>query len=248
MIHKIEKFIEANNAALSFFVACRKRSEDAKKYLSNRLSEETIIKYRLGYAPETGLVKWLQDKNIPSFYSDQIGLTGRGDTGAPYQVFRSRVMIPIIHAGLVVGFGGRTLGPSGAKYINSKTSILYRKKEVLYNLHFARRHIDKQGFALLVEGYFDVLGLVDHGVQNVVATCGTAFSYAQANLLRRYTNKVYVLFDGDEAGKRAASKAKPILKNFGLYNGRILLPKGYDPDTFVAKYGKKELNKLKVVR
>jgi DNA primase len=247
MIHKIEKFIEANQAALEFFLACQKRSEKAQKYLGNRLSTETIKKYKLGYAPETGLINWLKHKKIGLFYTDRLGLTGASESGSPYQTFKTRIMVPIFHAGIVVGFGGRTLDPSKPKYINSRTSVLYHKNEVVYNLHLARRHIDRLGFAFLVEGYFDVLGLVDHGVLNAVATCGTAFSYQQAWLLKRYTNRVYTFFDGDEAGIIAAKKAKTVLKQTEMYKGRIVLPKGYDPDSFVKENGAKALKKLKVV-
>jgi DNA primase len=246
MIYKLEKFIETNNAALHFFHECGKRSEKAKKYLEKRLSPEVIKKYKIGYAPKTGLIKWLEAKKIELFYANQLGLTGMGEKDA-YQVFKTRIMIPIIHAGIVVGFGGRTLDPSKPKYINSRTSVLYQKKEVLYNMHNARSHIAKQGFALLVEGYFDVLGLIDAEINNVVATCGTALSYQQADLLKRYTDRVYTFFDGDNAGILAAQKAKAILKSVGIFGGKIMLLRDHDPASFVQEYGKKALKKLKVV-
>lgn len=245
MLYKIEKFIEANNAALEFFIECRKRSDLAQQYLAKRLSTDTVKKYKIGYAPKTGLIDWLHSKKIESCYTDYLGLTGDSQN---YQTFKTRIMVPIIHAGVVIGFGGRTLDANQPKYINSRASTLYQKREVLYNLHFARKRIIKHGFALLVEGYFDVLGLVDAGVHNAIATCGTSFTYPQASLLKRYTNKVYTFFDGDDAGRIASKKAKSVLKQAGIYAGQILLPDGFDPDSFVKKFGRKSLKKLKVIK
>jgi DNA primase len=246
MIYQIEKYIEANNAALEFFLECRKRSEKAQKYLKKRLSPELVQKYKIGYAPEIGLVRWFEHKKTSLFHAERLGLIGTSGS-SQYQVFKTRIMIPIIHAGIIVGFGGRTLEPDKSKYINSRSSVLYQKKDILYNMHQARKSIDRLGFALLVEGYFDVLGLADQGVLNAVATCGTSFGFNQARLLKRYTDKVYAFFDGDEAGKIAAKKAKEVLQRAGIYAGRFLLPSGFDPDTYIKKYGKKALNKLEVI-
>lgn len=237
----------ANVCALDYFVQCRRKSKKAQEYLEKRLSKEIIIKYKIGYAPAIGLAMWLCEEGISPFITKQLGLIKVNKKGKLCSMFKDRIMIPIIHADYVVGFGGRALSDEQPKYLNSKTSKIYQKKEILFNLHFARHHIDRLGYALLVEGYFDVLGLADVGVNNAVATCGTAFSIEQALLLKRYTNKVYTLFDGDDAGIVAAIKTKTVLKSVGLYRGRILLPNGHDPDTFVKKYGKKSLKKLNVV-
>jgi DNA primase len=240
-------FISANILALQYFNHCRKTSKKAQKYLKSRLSQETVYRYRIGYAPPIGLAKWLHSKGVSPFVAQQLGLIRINQNGTLSSTFKNRIMLPIMHAGYVVGFGARALDDDQPKYINSKTSKIYKKKEILFNLHFARQHIDRLGYVLLVEGYFDVLGLVDAGIRNVVATCGTAFSFEQALLLKRYTDRVYTFFDGDDAGFQAAERAKPVLQKLGLYKGKILLPKGYDPDTFVQKRGKKALKDLRVI-
>lgn len=247
MLDQFKQLTEINKIALEFFIKCRKRSEKAQTYLRQRLSQETIVQYHIGYAPRTGLHKWLERHNVRLYQAQQLGLLGVNSKIEPYQVFKNRIIIPVVHAGVIVGFGGRTLEEDQVKYINSKTSKLYQKKEILFNLHYARRHIAQCGYALLVEGYFDVLGLVDHGIRNVVAACGSAFSVEQALLLQRYAKKVYTFFDGDAAGVAAAAKAKMVLRSVGIYNGRIMLPHGYDPDTYVAKHGKRALKNLKVI-
>ena len=167
-----------------------------------------------------------------------------------YPRFTHRIMIPIIHAGRLIGFGGRTLGPEtkqNPKYINSKASVLYNKSEVLYGLWRARASIEKLGYAFLVEGYFDVLSLVNHKIYNCVGLCGTAFTKDQAKQLKRYTEKVYIMLDGDNPGKVAAKKAKIILKKNHIYGGRVILPNQLDPDEFIKKYGREALNKVKII-
>jgi DNA primase len=157
-------------------------------------------------------------------------------------------MIPIVSHGRIVGFGGRTIDNHPAKYINSKTSVLYDKSNVLFGLWQARREIEKCNMAIIVEGYFDVMGLASHNLRIVVSPCGTAFTKGQADLLRRYTNRVLVLFDGDPEGRKAAKRAKKILVSSKIYRGRVFLPNGYDPDDFVEQFGVKSISKLKIRR
>ncbi len=247
MAYQLQTIFGVNQSSLEFFRKCYRLSEKAKKYLEGRLSVETINKYKLGYCPKTGLVAWFERNNISVYCTNYLGLTGTYASSDAYQIFKNRIMIPIVHAGFIIGFGGRTLENDQPKYINSRTSLIYQKKSTLFNLYYARSHISKVGYALLVEGYFDVLGLVDKKIGNAVATCGTAFSIEQAFMLKRYTKKVYTLFDGDEAGIAAALKAKVVLKQAGIYGGKILLPAGYDPDTYVKAHGKSALRKLRVV-
>lgn len=243
----IKELIAVNQSALEYFRQSFKQSKEAKTYVYNRISRGTATIFKVGYAPSTGLLGWLADAD-PNLIktAKEIGLVGVTHHKI-HQKFYNRIIIPIFHAGVVAGFGARALDPNEkAKYINSSSSPLYHKRDTLYGLHHNRLRIQKDGVAYLVEGYFDVLGMAEHGLRNAVASCGTSFTAGQASLLRRYAKKVYVLFDGDAAGQAAAVKAKGVLQREQMYAGRIILPKGYDPDTFLKKYSKTELRKLKV--
>lgn len=243
----IKELIAVNQSALEYFRQSFKQNKEAKAYVYNRVSRNTATIFKVGYAPNTGLLGWLADADANLVKTaKEIGLVGVSNHKI-HQKFYNRIIIPIFHAGVVVGFGARALDPDEkAKYINSTNSPLYHKRDTLYGLHHNRLHIQKDGLAYLVEGYFDVLGMAEHGLRNAVASCGTSFTSGQAALLKRYAQKVYVLFDGDAAGQAAAHKAKEVLRREKLYAGRIILPKGDDPDTFLKKYSKTELRKLKV--
>jgi DNA primase len=243
----IKELIAVNQSTLEYFRQSFKQSEEAKEYVYSRVSRNTATIFKIGYAPSTGLIGWLAatDANLVKI-AKEIGLIGVSNRGI-YQKFHNRIMIPIFHAGVIIGFGARALDPSEkAKYINSSSSPLYHKRDTLYGLHHNRLRIQHDGVAYLVEGYFDVLGMAEYGFRSAVASCGTSFTAGQAALLKRYAKKVYVLFDGDAAGQAAAAKAKPVLQREKLYAGRIILPNGFDPDTFLKKYSKTELRKLKV--
>lgn len=244
----LKDLIAIHESALEFYKKSFRESKEARDYVYSRISRETARRFALGYAPTTGLLGFLAEKD-PALVkiAKQLGLFRIMHTRIVQQL-RNRIVIPIIHANLIVGFGARALGASEPKYINSKTSLLYRKRELLYGMHQNRAFIQSAGEAYLVEGYFDVLGLADHEIRTAVATCGTAFTLQQARLLKRYTNKVYVLFDGDDAGRQATKRAKKVLLSERIYGGRIELPKGYDPDTFVRDHKKGCLHKLGVKR
>lgn len=245
----LKDLIAIHKSALEFYRKSFRQSQEARDYVYSRISKETAKHFALGYAPVTGLLGYLADldPNLVKI-AKQLGVFKLKHTKIVQQL-RNRIVIPVIHANLVVGFGARALNPADEpKYINSKTSLLYRKKELLYGLHQNRAFIQSAGEAYLVEGYFDVLGLADHDIKTAVATCGTSFTLQQARLLKRYANKVYILFDGDDAGKQAAKRAKKMLLSERIYGGRIDLPKGYDPDTFVRDHKKGCLHKLGVKR
>ena len=142
-------------------------------------------------------------------------------------------------AGRIIGFGGRDLSgdPQTPKYINTQENAIYRKSELLYGLHDARDALRKRRQAVLVEGYFDVMRCMLHGIDNVVAPCGTALTSEQAGLLRRYVAEVVVLFDGDAAGVRAALRGVSVIVAAGLHVRALLLPEGQDPDDFVGAHG-----------
>jgi len=240
-----------NNLALKYYITQLNKSKLAQDYLYNRISKKIAKLYFVGYAPNGGFIDYLNKHDVRTRDAKDTGLVVFDYDDNAYERFAHRIMLPIIHAGRLVGFGGRTLGTEtekNPKYINSKASLLYNKSEVLYGLWRARASMDKLGYGFLVEGYFDVLGLANHKVYNCVGLCGTAFTKDQARQLKRYTDKIYIMLDGDSAGKLAAKKAKIVLKKEHVYARRMLLPKNLDPDEFVRKYGRKALNKVKVIK
>lgn len=212
-----------------------------RQYLQGRkLGEETVAQFRLGYAPDEWNV--LRDHGLKEGFDERIleasGMIKRGERGRAYDFFRNRLMFPIRDvSGNVVAFGGRDLGDSPAKYINSPETMIYKKGRVLYGLHEARDAMRSAKRAFLVEGYFDVLRCVDAGIQNVVATCGTALTAEQAALIRRYVPEVLLVFDGDPAGVQAALKGVGILVAAGLGVRSLVLPDGLDPDDFIRERG-----------
>lgn len=210
-------------------------------YLATRhLSAQTIESFGLGYVPEA----WgtLCDAARKQGFIDNVleasGMAKRGDRGNLYDLFRNRLIVPIRDAsGNYVAFGGRALGDEPAKYINSPESAVYKKSNVLYGLYEARNALREKKSAFLVEGYFDALRLFDSGIENVVATCGTALTPAQAKLIKRYAGEVVVVYDGDTAGIRAALRSVGILTAAGLSVRAMILPDGQDPDDYILKAG-----------
>jgi DNA primase len=218
------------------------RGSLARKYLQGRqLKEETMQRFGLGFAPEgwSGLLDVAKKKGFSEPVLLGSGLFRQGERGGVYDFFRNRLMVPIHDvAGNVVAFGGRDLsGEEAAKYINSPETAVYKKARTLYGLHEARQALRKEKRALLVEGYFDALRCFDAGIENVVATCGTALTPEQAALLKRYVPEVVLVYDGDDAGIKAAIRGSGVLSAAGLTVRALVLPQGQDPDDFIQAQG-----------
>lgn len=212
-----------------------------RAYLASRqLNPEIIKRFGLGYVPDgwSNLYDAARREGFKNDILEASGLFKKGRHGF-YDFFRNRLMIPIIDVQEhVVAFGGRDLsGESPAKYINSPETVLYKKSGVLYGLNHARKTMLAEKRALLVEGYFDLLRCFDAGIENVVATCGTALTQAQARLLRRYVPEVVIVYDGDVAGVNAALKATGLLTGAGLTVRALALPDGQDPDDYIQAEG-----------
>jgi DNA primase len=213
----------------------------AREYLLGRgFQKETLEKIRAGAAPDawTDLGDSLRRKFEPSSLI-KAGLVIEGQQGKrPYDRFRNRVIFPITSdAGKVVAFGARSLDGSEPKYLNSPESPVYQKSRTLYGLSWAKDGIRTAGRVVLMEGYLDVARAVEAGVTEAVATCGTALTAGHARLLRRFTERVVVNFDQDDAGQKAARKSLDILVEEGLKAHVVELPEGHDPDTFVKAEG-----------
>jgi len=235
---------EANAQAARYFHRFLLESEHGKpalEYLRGRgVSDTAIETFQLGAAPTsgTGLVRWLARENVDLRVGERLGLLfDRG--GRAVDRFRNRVMFPIRDAqGRVIGFGGRMLGDGdGPKYLNSPESDVYRKSRALYGLFESREALRTTECAILVEGYLDVIALHEGGIANVVATCGTALTVDQARAMRRVTPEAVTLFDGDEAGTRAAARSFPVFIEAGMWPKGVVLPGGEDPDSYVRSQG-----------
>ena len=238
-----DRMFRAMELAASFFEDqyASPAGESARAYVEKRgIGSAVRERFRVGYAPARwdGLSSHLAAHKIPPSDLEQLGLVGVNERGR-YDFFRDRVMLPVIdRQKRVIGFGGRVLDPEvkDRKYVNSPESPLFHKKKSLYGLHAALDAIRRTGTAIVVEGNFDVLALHQAGIEEVVAPMGTALTEEQIAEIKSLAGTVVVVFDGDNAGQRAAAKAIPLFVDAGILGGRIArLPAGVDPDDFVRQ-------------
>jgi DNA primase len=206
------------------------------------LTPATVERMGLGYAPSSreALASYLKERGFDAGLLVRSGLVRQGDRGELLDRFWNRLMIPICRdSGSVIAFGGRAIEPGQQpKYLNSPETPIYSKGRTLYGLHLSKGAIRKLDRAILVEGYFDVGQLLQAGVTPVVASCGTALTPQQAQLLRRFASKVVVNFDPDAAGQGAAARSCELLAAEGLEVNVAVLPGGADPDAFVRAHGR----------
>jgi DNA primase len=219
---------------------------DARAYLEERgVTRQLAERVGLGFAPrEIGLMRgYLTTLGFDEARMIAAGLVVAPDEGAePRPRFRGRLMFPIYDvSNRIVGFGGRLLGPGEPKYLNSAESTIFSKGRLLYGLNWAKQAARRDERMLVVEGYFDVLRLIDAGVESVVAPMGTALTEEQAKLIRRYTDRVFLLYDSDKAGLKATFRSGDELLRQGAAVQVVTLPDGEDPDTFVRTHGARGL-------
>jgi DNA primase len=221
----------------------------ARGYLAQRgLKKETADRFGIGFAPrELGLMRsYLNGLGFDDARLLAVGLlVQREDQVEPRPRFRDRLIFPIADAsGHIVGFGGRLLGPGEPKYLNSSESDTFSKGKLLYNMHQARSAIRREERVVLVEGYFDVVRMVEGGIECVVAPMGTALTEEQADALQRLTKNVFLLYDADGPGQKASFRAAELLLRRGMSVRVATLPEGDDPDTFVQKHGGAAMEKM----
>lgn len=238
-----EKLYEVNELAAVFFHNCltkTKLGEEGLQYLQRRgLSEETIAKFRLGFAPagwhklhEAFLKRGITEKILL-----QLGLC-RENNGKVYDYFRNRVMFPICDGkGRVVGFGGRVLDDSTPKYLNSPDTEIFNKGHILYAFDKAYRTVREKRQVILVEGYMDVISAHNRGITNVVASLGTAYTKDHGRLLVRQADEIILAYDMDGAGQNAAKRAIELLQNTEFKVRVVSMPDGKDPDDYVRTHG-----------
>ena len=218
-----------------------------RDYLRERnISRDTAVKFRLGYAPDSsGLMQALRKAGFAADEAVKCGLLSANGYYGPSDVMRGRLIFPICdYQGRVLAFAGRSLGDFKPKYLNTSETPWYSKRHNLYGLHLAKNDIRKQHICVLVEGYFDVISLHQAGVTTAVASCGTALTPEQAQLLKRYSVSdeyssdvfsVLLMYDSDAAGQKATLKGNEILEEAGLRSQAVFLPAGDDPDSLAQR-------------
>ncbi len=228
-------------AARFFYNNLGTKGNKGLAYLKKRgLSKETITAFGLGYAPASGtaLVDHLRNEGVSDDDMLKLGLANSGKNGL-YDKFRDRVMFPIISTqDKVIGFGGRAIADIKPKYLNSPESEIFLKKNNLFGLNLTKKEIDREGRAIIVEGYMDMISLYQNGVKNVAASLGTALTVNQARLLCRYSKNIVLSYDSDSAGINAALRGIDVIIAAGGKPRVMHVTDGKDPDDFIRAHGK----------
>ncbi|PYS47049.1 MAG: DNA primase [Acidobacteria bacterium] len=241
-----DEIIELNSWALEWWEGQLEQdtaeARAARDYLEGRqISDETRRAFRLGYAPDSwdAMSAHLKGRGASASQIERSGLVVKKDSGGFYDRFRGRLIFPVLDAqGRAIAFGGRTLQADGEpKYLNSPETAAYTKGRHLFGLNLTRDEIRRRKFAILVEGYLDLIIPYQFGVRNLVASLGTALTTEQAKLLARFARKVVVNYDGDSAGVKAAKRAIETLLAEDFEIKVLVLPSGADPDEFIRLEG-----------
>lgn len=245
---KREELYEINREAATFFYkAFIKGNNTGYNYMKKRgIDISTLKKFGVGYADSEwdSLYNHFKDKGTEVKLLIELGLVSESK-GKYFDKYRNRIMFPIINTrGKIIGFGGRAIGDDSPKYLNSPESKVFMKKNNLYGINLTRQEIDTEDYAILVEGYMDVISLYESGIRNVCASLGTALTENQAKLLKRYTNNIVLSYDADAAGQTASLRGMDILYKENCKVKVLQVSDGKDPDEFVRKKGKEAFIRL----
>ncbi|MBW1746418.1 MAG: DNA primase, partial [Deltaproteobacteria bacterium] len=247
-ISERESLLAVNKQAMDFFKHSLLSDAEGKialEYLNKRgIGEDTITRFNLGFAPAgwDNVINYFSKKNVSHELVEKSGLIIKRKTkNGYYDRFRNRIIFPIFDLSKqVLGFGGRVMDDSLPKYLNSPETSVYNKSRSLYGLHIAKERCRASETVYIVEGYFDLLALHQHGILNSVATLGTSLTQGHVQLLRGFVGKngrFVLVYDSDEAGIKAAERSIKVFDK-GHANAQILvLPEGYDPDSYLFKFG-----------
>lgn len=243
-----DRVIRALEVAHRYFKRNLQADSAAGAYLSDRgISADWIETIGFGFAPDAweGIQGDLGEAGVELRDAASAGLVRQRSSGGYYDYFRSRIMIPI-HSlnGTLTAFGGRILGDGEPKYLNSPESMVFRKRGTLYGLDAARDAIRREGFAIVVEGYFDQISLRIRGFENTVAPMGTALVNEQVRMIKRFAGDVITVFDGDEAGLRAVKRAIPLFLSEGIEPRCVILEQDKDPDEAILRLGADRFRRL----
>ncbi|SIQ26734.1 DNA primase [Peribacillus simplex] len=242
-----QQMIEAHDLLRKFYhhlLVNTKEGQDALEYLLKRgFTEETIEKFQIGYSLDSWdfVSKFLLKRGFPAEYMEQAGLIIYREKDESYfDRFRNRVMFPIMdHQGNTIAFSGRAMGDDEPKYLNSPETPIFNKSKTLYNFHHARPHIRKKEQAVIFEGFADCISAVGAGVENAVATMGTALTDQHIQLLKRNTDQILICYDSDSAGLNAANRAVDMLQDHEFSVKVALMPDNLDPDDYIKEFGEK---------
>ncbi len=247
-----DSMMEVNSFAAQYFISQLRDTPEGRNvgmsYFKERgMTVSTIEKFSLGYCPTEGDAFTL--KALAAGYKEEFliatGLTIKRESGGYWDRFAGRVIFPVVSlSGRVIAFGGRTLrtDKKTAKYLNSPESEVYHKGKTLYGIYHAKKSITQENRCILVEGYTDVLSMVQSGVENVVASSGTSLTTEQIKLISRFTKNITVIYDGDAAGIKASLRGIDMILAEGLNVRCVSLPDGEDPDSFARSHTATELN------
>ncbi|MFR6599064.1 MAG: DNA primase [Finegoldia magna] len=241
-----KKLFEINNEAKLFYYKNLLINDMPKDYIKKRnLNNNLINKFIIGYADgKNSLYRHLLQKGYQKDDIIEVGLINQDEKGNVYDKFRNRLMFPIIDIrGNVIGFGGRALADSRAKYMNSPQSLAYDKSKNVYGVSNLKNST-KVGKIILVEGYMDVISLTNYGFDYAIASLGTSLTHDQAKLIKRYCKNIYICYDGDSAGQNATSRAIEIFKEQDISPNTIVIPDNMDPDDYIKQYGNESFNRL----
>ena len=240
-----DSMVRANQQALSFYRHCLRKSaagREARQYLQDRgITDETIEAFALGFAPDgwRHLGDHLKKAGLAADMLQAAGLiVPNKQRSGHYDRFRNRLIFPIFDLGnRVAGFGGRVIGAGEPKYLNSPETPIYNKRRILYGLNHTRQACRRAGVIHIVEGYFDLITLFQHGIENAAATLGTALTEDHLRLIKGYAERAILVFDADAAGMKAAFRGSGLFLKAGVDARVMVLPDGQDPDSFVRQAG-----------
>ena len=240
-----QRLLEINRSAARYFYeqlnANTPEAAQARRYWKEKrgLSDATIRRFGLGYAPQDfgGLLHYLRRRGFTESELEHSGLIKRSEKGNLYDIFRHRVMVPIIDVrGAIIAFGGRVLDDSKPKYINSPETMVYHKSRTLFALNVAKKSTSKR--YILCEGYMDVISMHVAGFDTGVCACGTALTAEQVKLLSEYADEVVLCYDSDEAGQKATERSLGLFANSAVKVSVLSYQGAKDPDEFIKKYGR----------
>ncbi len=245
------RMLEMNRCAARYFYeqlnAKTPQAAEARRYWKEKrgLSDAAIRRFGLGYAPDEfgGLLHYLRRRGFSESEIEDAGLAKRSAKGNLYDLFRHRVMVPIIDVrGNIIAFGGRVMDDSKPKYINSPETLVYKKSRTLFALNLAKKSASKR--FILCEGYMDVISMHEAGFDTAVCACGTALTPEQVKLLSEYAEEAVLSYDSDEAGQKATARSLSLFSNTPVKVSVLSIPGAKDPDEFIRHYGKERFEMI----
>ena len=232
-----------NLKSARYFFNSVESSALASKYVKQRVQEKERKLFKIGFSHHHRYLSFLDSESIRFEDAHEAGLLVKSKDKY-FPVFSDRMMFPIINAGIITGFTGRTIVNADPKYFSVRQSPFFRKEELLYGLWQNRKNILKKKFCFLSEGYVDTVTMTSYGLNNTLSLCGTSLNTITAKIIKRYTDRVVIILDGDNPGVLASEKVQNTLKAEKIRVLKVSLKNGLDPDEYLKKFGKKSFLKM----